>query len=111
MEEMRHLEPDDLRRGRYKNLAMVFADLADRKEIWKQGLGDWNVKQSTIANEWRNEGRQEAILELLENRFHTKPPEIVARVTTTQDANRLSRWIKLAAAADSLADFQAAMEE
>lgn len=38
-------------------------------------------------------------------------PEIVARVRATPDVNRLSRWIKLAAEAGSLADFQAGMGE
>ena len=77
------------------------------------------MKQSMIANEWREEGRAEgpveargeSILTLLQIRFHTKPPEIVERVTTTQDHGLLSRWFTLAATADSLADFQAAMEE
>ena len=98
---------------------MVFADLADRKEIWKQGLEDWNVKQSTVANEWRTEGiavgltkgDQKAILNLLQIRFHSKPPEIVERVMATQDADRLSRWFELAATEASLEDFQAAMDE
>jgi len=105
------LEPDDLRRGRYKNLAMVFADLADRKEIWKQGLEDWNVKQSTVANEWRAEAHQKDILRLLNIRFHVRSPEIVERVTETQDIDQLLRWFDLAATANSLADFQAAMDE
>ena len=109
------LEPDDHRRGRYKNLAMVFSELANRFEIWKQGLEDWNVKQSTVANEWRAEGiavgLHKGILNLLEFRFHTLPPEIVDRIKTTQDVDRLSSWIDLAMTAASLDDFQAAMEE
>ena len=77
------------------------------------------MKQSQIANEWRAEGRtegraegkQESLLDVLECRFHATTPEIVATVTTTQDVNRLTRWIKLAAEANSLADFEAGMGE
>ena len=77
------------------------------------------MRQSTIANEWRAEGRTEGdtdrhrqdILTLLQIRFHTKPPEIVALVNATQDYNRLSRWFEVAATADSLAAFQAVMDE
>jgi len=73
------------------------------------------VRESTVANEWRQEGRiearQENILKLLDIRFHANPSEIVAHVNATQDYNRLLRWFKLAATADSIAAFQAAMDE
>ena len=94
---------------------MVFAELANRTDVWKKGLEDWNVKQSQIANEWRTEGRAEAkqedILEFLEGRFVQDPLRSSLGLRILRNLNRLSSWIKLAAEANSLADFEAGMGE
>ena len=39
------------------------AEAAGRKPIWVNGLKGWNVRQSTVVNEWIEEGRVEGRVE------------------------------------------------
>ncbi len=64
--------PDSRLRSDYAALARIFADAAGRKDLWTEQLEGWNVRQSSVVNEWIEEGRQEGRVELLEAILETK---------------------------------------
>lgn len=105
-------EPDARRRSEYAGLAQVLANAAGRAAIWKNALRDWNMRQSEVVMEWREEGRADgratSLLDVLEMRFGAVAPELAAAVHDTTDSAKLRRWIKLAVAATSLDEFRAA---
>jgi hypothetical protein len=45
-------EPNSRRKAELGGLALVLADGAGHKDIWKQQLEGWNVTESSIVNEW-----------------------------------------------------------
>jgi hypothetical protein len=91
-------------------LALVFAELAGRQEPWKKTLEGFNVRESSVVNEWKAEGkaegRAEALRDLLEMLFGQLPAELVAKLTETHDANVLRQWTVLAARVTSLEQFR-----
>ena len=109
-----NLEPDGRLRSIYASLALVFAELADREPEWKQALEGWNMRQSTVINEWTAEGRvqgqQDALLNVLQARFQIAvPTDLAAAVQASNDSDELSRWLKVAATVPSLDAFRAAI--
>jgi len=52
-------EPDSPLRSDVAGLARVFADAAGRKPLWTDALKGWNMRQSSVVNEWIEEGRVE----------------------------------------------------
>ncbi len=53
--------PDSRLRSDYAALARIFADAAGRKDLWTEQLKGWNVRQSSVVNEWIEEGRVEGL--------------------------------------------------
>jgi hypothetical protein len=111
-------EPDSRRRAEYGGLALVFAELRPYAAAWKKGLEGWNVQESQIVKEWREEGRKEglmegerrALLRVLRIRFvDPLPTEIVQGVQAQTDINTLSNWQQLAVTAASLDQFRQAV--
>jgi hypothetical protein len=94
-------EPDEQVRATLAGLALVFAELADRIDVWKHALEGWNVRKSQVVEEWREEGRaegreegrvealQEIILTLLRKRFSIVPAPLVQRIEASTDIARL----------------------
>lgn len=105
-------EPDGSTRSGYAGLARLFADAAGRKELWAEALEGWDVRESSVVNEWiaegRAEGRAEAVVEVLEERFPPVPADLAAKVRDSADAARLREWLGLAVRAADLAAFRAA---
>ena len=111
-------EPSVQRRGDYGGLALVFAELAGRRPVWRQALEGWNMQVSQQVLEWQAEARVEAelarsrrdILRAIELRFHTPPPfDLTAAVSTLTDLNELSRWFDIAITSDTLDAFRTAI--
>jgi hypothetical protein len=119
-------EPDERRRGDYGGLALVFAELAGRRPVWKQALEGWNVTASQQVLEWqaqaRQEGRQEGeyvgalarsrrdLTRALELRFHTPvPADLAALIAGQGDLTVLASWFDAALTAESLGAFRAAV--
>jgi hypothetical protein len=117
------LETNPATRNNYKGLALVFADQRKRREIWQQALEGWNVYESTIVNEWREEGRQEgreegrqeglhalqqSLLGELRTRFpeETLPPEVQTTLEQQTSFEELARWMVFAATTPSLEEFR-----
>jgi len=119
--ELAQQEPDTGRRGDYGGLAVVFAEAAGRKPMWKQALEGWNVKESEQVLEWMAEGKAEgkaegliegemnALLRTLKGRFPPGPAaELIAAIRACRNLGELQRWSELAIRADSLESFRSA---
>ncbi len=103
-------EIDERRKALYGSLSLVFADLADRKAIWEEGLRGWNMRESTVVNEWKNEGkaeeRTEGILEILERRFPPgASPELTMAIRANKDLTTLRQWWNAAWTVASIDEF------
>lgn len=61
-----------------------------------------------IRNEGKIEGRIEAVLELLEE-LGTVPARVVEQIKAQDNPGILSRWLKAASRAASIAEFEANM--
>ncbi len=85
-------EPSAVRRSDYRNLALVFAELARNKTAWHAGLEGWNEMRSALVDSWKEEGRVEKARELLialGGRRHGEPDAEAARsikALTDEDA-------------------------
>jgi hypothetical protein len=100
-------EPNDRTRSELGGLAKVFAQVADRWKLWNDALREWNVKRSIAADEWRAEGRQTMLLDLLRGYFGEPPEDLVSKIEQTTDAATLRQWLLLAGRAADLAAFRA----
>lgn len=106
------LEPDERRRTQYATLARTLAELTVRQALWKQALEGWNVKTSQQVQDWKAEARQEDLLRLLERRCRTPVSADLAKVISEMfDHNQLNQWFDVAATADSLDAFRAAVHQ
>jgi hypothetical protein len=110
-------EPDRKARADYAALALNFADLTRHLDRWKKALEGWNMRESTVVNEWKAEGKAEGaiqtrrddILRLLELKFPGQvPDEWMTAVESQADSKELSRWFDAVAVASSLAEFRTA---
>ena len=97
----------------------MFADLAERGEIWRQALEGWNVKRSEQVMEWQAEARTEAeakaraedVLKVLRLRFGPDlPGDVEERIRTTTNLDQLDRWLEAAVKARTPNKFRQAME-
>jgi hypothetical protein len=112
------LEPDPQRRLIYRDLALVFAELAKELVNWQRALEGWQVQESQVILSWMDRGKQrgsaeawrDALLKLMRSRFQDPVPEAIRlAVEGTNDPDTLGRWFDIALAAPTLAEFQAAM--
>jgi predicted transposase YdaD len=122
-------------RADYGGLARIFAELADRSQVWNQGLEGYNVETSQVVQEWMRQGEvkgraegeargeakgraegmaegrqllQAKLLKLLRTRFAAEPAgEVVQAVQAQQDLEVLGRWFDLGLTANSLEQAQA----
>jgi hypothetical protein len=112
-------ESDPRRRSEHGALALVFAEATGVWPVWKEALKDWNMVESQQVLEWQAEARAEgeargrlratgaALVAFLEARFQTMPPDLVDRIRTTSDVERLAGLVALAGKASSLDQFRA----
>jgi hypothetical protein len=104
----------DVQRRADLGQALVFAELADCLETWKEALKEWNVVESQVVKEWQRQARSEgetkgkadAILKVLEARGVTVPADLAAVVSAITDLARLDALLRLAAGAGSLEQFR-----
>lgn len=117
MEEWKRLaeaEPESRLRADYAGLALVFADLAGRRNEWRQALEGWNVLRSQQVLEWqaaaRVDTRRADLRDVLQARFRTPvPADLAAAIEALNNLDELSRWIGVASTAESLDAFRAAV--
>jgi len=105
-QEQLHLRAD------YVALALVFAEMAGRKQLWETGLEGFNVQESEVIRGWRQEGSlttaRAAVVNVLQTRFPGVPlPEGVrSALEKNADARQLSDWLRQAVLTASPADFE-----
>jgi hypothetical protein len=113
-------EPDDRLRSDYAGLALVFADLARCRAVWKKALEGWNVQVSQQVLEWQAEARQEGettqarakLMRILEFRFgSTIPKDLASEIAAQCDLDVLDRWFDVALASPDVDVFRAALRE
>lgn len=110
--------PTERLRGDLARIALIFAELAGRALVWRQGMEGWNVTESPLVNSWIETAEQEARLEearefmrlILETRFSIPIPEEVLGTINAQPSRALLvQWSKAALTASSLEEVIAVM--
>jgi hypothetical protein len=105
-------EPDPRRQGELAGLAWVYALLARRRELWREAVEGWNVRQSEAVLEWQAEASARMLLRLLALRFPPGAPEDLATtIQRTTDNQTLERWFDAAYNARSLEEFRGLVEQ
>jgi hypothetical protein len=70
-------------------------DLKEWFPAWRQALREWNMRESTLVNEWKREAAVEAlqrnVRKLLEKRFGPVPEAVQKRIESTTDPEALDR--------------------
>jgi hypothetical protein len=129
MERWKHLaatEPNGEHRATYGLLVTIFAELTGCADLWRSALREWNMRESTLVNEWKAEwlaegraegeakgrakGERTALLLVLEQKFSTPvPPDLVAAIEAQSDSVLLTHWLTAAIKAESLDAFRTAI--
>jgi hypothetical protein len=113
-------EPDAAKRALYRDLALVFAELAKELVNWQRALEGFEMQESTVIQGWINRGVQKGAIEqqrrdllgFISARFEDPVPEpIRLAIEGTNDPTILTQWIKAAATATTLAEFRATMRQ
>jgi hypothetical protein len=108
------LEPDSRVRLEYAADALIFAELPDVQDRWKQALEGWNVRVSQQVLEWQAEAKvklQRAnVLRALEKRCRAPvPSDLAEAIQATQDMNLLFRWFDASLEMNTFDEFRAAI--
>ncbi len=91
-------ETDARLRSEYASLALVLAELKDWFGAWEHALKEWNVRESKVVKEWKQEAAVEALQQtlrdLLQDLFAPLPHEWLARIEAISDPDRLRQAIR-----------------
>jgi hypothetical protein len=105
-------EPDRWLRADYGALALIFAALAGRKDLWEQALEGWNMLESPVVAEWKAETKREDLLRVLQFRFPAQvPADLEAAIQTQVDLDTLSRWFDAVLRVASLDEFRSVAQQ
>ncbi len=74
---------------------------------WRREYMNWLTWETDIREEARAEGRAEAIIELLEDRFHV-PKDVKQTILSQTDLEKLQAWLKLAVKSNTLEEWEKA---
>src|SRR5262249_20512270 len=86
-------EPDQRRRSDYAGLALVFAELTNRRPLWAQALEGWNVKTSQQVLEWQADRQRIDLLRLMGLRVRVPVPGgLVHRINQLTLPGPLAPW-------------------
>jgi hypothetical protein len=103
-------EPDSSRRTDYAALAIVFASVMKKRDVWRIALKEWNMIESPVTKEWENVGRREQIMELildvLRDKFGEVPADVSSHLEAIDDLSILRKLHLPAFHASSLEDFR-----
>jgi hypothetical protein len=92
----------------------VFAELAERQEVWRPVLKGWSMEESKVVNEWIAQGSAKgaralrtSLVKLLTRQFKEVPPDIAATLNAQTDLATLEAWFDRALGATTLDDVRA----
>ncbi len=113
-------EPDVELRVRWRDWALVLAELSKQFVNWQRGLEGWMVKESQVINGWKREGRvegsletaREFLLEAIQLQFKTAVPEdIRLAIEGTNDRDMLHRWFRATMTNNTVEQFRTSMRQ
>lgn len=99
-------------------IALVFAELAGRRQVWESTLGGWHMTESAIVNGWIQQGETRGVLrtkrrdivETLEIRFPGETPgEIQQLIEQQESLGLLEDWFRAALRAGTFDQFLAVL--
>jgi hypothetical protein len=111
-------EPDIARRVRFRDAALVFAELTRAQVSWLRILEDWQMRESQYIKKWESVGEDRGslrtkradLLNVVKFRLEDPVPEpIRLAIEGTNDLNTLDRWLQAAATLDTIVEFRKAM--
>ena len=106
----------DVERRRSLALAAVFADAAGSGPLWREAMKGWEDVESQTVIEWtakarqqgKVEGKADALLQVLEERFGVPPQELIAAIQGCTDLDTHRQWMHQALKVKTLAAFRKA---
>lgn len=107
---------DRIRRNDLALVALVFAELAGRRIVWKRALEDFDMTESQVVNELIEKmelrKEQQLLLRLLNKRFPGAVPAGITKLVNEQeDLDLLNHWFDAAASAATFDQFMAAPKQ
>ena len=109
-------EPDLEKRRLYGGLVLVFAELVDRRPMWKKELEGWNVKRSQTVMEWEAEAELRAtrrnLLRVLKAHLQQEvPPSLVQIIEAQENLAVLETWLEKAVTVSSFDEMNAVLRQ
>jgi hypothetical protein len=105
------VEPDEERRGQYREAAIVFAELTSRQVNWLRATEGWMMRESQYIKSWERVGEERAelrtkradLLLVVKLRLQNPVPESVRlAIEGTNDLSKLETWLAAAATAQTV---------
>jgi hypothetical protein len=112
-------EQDREKRERIGDMTLVLAELARCQLDWLDLLRDWQMRESSWINTWRDQGidiglvrmKRLDMLEAIEERLENPVPENIRKaIEATSSLDVLKHWYRLALRSNSIAELRAAMK-
>jgi hypothetical protein len=110
-------DPDVERRVKYRDAALVFAELTRGQVDWLRALEGWMERESEYIKRWRDEGvdlgtlkrSRDYLLKRVRRLADPVPEAIRLAIEGTNDLQTLDRWFDAALDCTTIADFRKAM--
>ncbi len=107
--------PDERTRRDIVGIALVFAALANRGQVWRRTMAGYTKTESPVVNEWLEETVVETTLAtlqrsvkiVLQTRFKAIPDDILETIGSQPSPELLEDWMQQAVSVDSINEFRA----
>lgn len=112
-------EPSAQRRGLYRDLALIFAELSKKLVLWQKALEGWEMIESQLILGWLKQGKEEGrvetsradLQEVIRARLHDPIPEdLFLAIEGSNDLAILNRWFKLALRVNDIGELRQVMK-
>jgi hypothetical protein len=107
------------RRERIGDMTLVLAELARCQLDWLELLRDWQMRESSWINTWRDQGidigsvrtKRGSLMKLIKKHFEDPVPENLSKaIEGTTSLETLERWYDAALDAQTISELRAAMK-
>jgi hypothetical protein len=118
--QLGHREPSAERRGLYRDLALIFAELSKKLVLWQKALEGWEMVESQLILGWLKQGNEQGrvenaranVLQVIAVRLEDPVPEdLMLAIEGTNDPSILSEWLVVAATSKSIGELRKAMKK